>query len=350
LPSISPSASPTNSIPWTHQKNITGVYPDISFGVFVAISEEIFVVGSQEEEANSYAFYIYEFNGSTGEWEEGAKLSVSNNDSFMARSVAIDGQVVVIGSCQGFTDGGGGSIYIFEKDPNEGFWIMQEIIGSNGVINFGTSVGVSHGVVAVLGADSSSNGSIFVYTKDSNDIWQLTDKLTINDGQCYMGGAAIAISGEVIAFAQYKGASAFVFGFNKSTGKWQQTAILTLSDSSDVMYGSVGVSENIIVLGAYNGQGGSGSVYIYELDPSSGVWYEDNKYVPKAKDALLFFGTNVDVDGYSIVVGSPGEAGPAYVFILEKDQASGVWDQKADYDLESVNALFLVLEFQEALQ
>jgi hypothetical protein len=167
-----------------------------------------------------------------------------------------------------------------------------------------------------------------VYTKGSNDIWQLTDKLTINDGRYYMVEAAIALSGDVIALAQSLSPSAYVFGLNKSTGKCEKADKLTLSDSSDVMVGSIGVSENIVVLGAYNNRIGGGSVYIYELDPKSGIWHEDYKYVPEGGLS------DVDVDGYSITVGSSRIRNGSYAWILEKDQASGVWEQKAEYVLE----------------
>jgi hypothetical protein len=89
------------------------------------------------------------------------------------------------------------------------------------------------------------------------------------------------------------------------------------------------VSDGILVIGAPFDQGGSGSVYVFEKDPSNGHWSQTTKLRATDGDPFDSFGFSVGIDGNTIVVGAVSDgdkgtnSGSAYVF----EKANGNWDE-----------------------
>jgi hypothetical protein len=68
---------------------------------------------------------------------------------------------------------------------------------------------------------------------------------------------------------------------------------------------SVAINGNTAVVGAPRRGADVGAVYIYQYDPSSSTWAELPLYASDPENAD-FFGTSVDIDGQTIVVGCYG--------------------------------------------
>ncbi len=123
--------------------------------------------------------------------------------------------------------------------------------------------------------------------------------------------------------------SAYIFQWNDLTGAWVEVVQLFASDAAEDDFFAIGVaiSGDIVVVGAYGDDHSvvdGGSAYVFYRDQGGpDAWGEVAKLV--ASDAGLEdrFGSSVDLEGSTVVVGAPfadgagSDRGKAYVF--EKD-------------------------------
>ena len=120
--------------------------------------------------------------------------------------------------------------------------------------------------------------------------------------------------------------SAFVF--ERSGGTWTETAKLVASDGiPSARFGSaLAVDGTDIIVGASRhdiGPGGTAYVFI----KSGGTWVETQKLTPNYPMGSGIFGSSVDIDGETLIVGdrwddeADNQAGAAYFF----DRIGGTW-------------------------
>ena len=152
---------------WTQLAKLTasdGAANDY-FGISVAISGTTVVVGAYGKASFTGAAYTFTGSGST--WTQQAKLIASDgaaNDDF-GISVAISGSVAVVGS-PGKT-ASIGAAYVFVRSGTA--WSqLAKLTASDGAANdqFGTSVGVS-GTSGIVGAyvNNQSRGAAYVFAR-----------------------------------------------------------------------------------------------------------------------------------------------------------------------------------------
>ena len=187
-----------------------------------------------------------------------------------------------------------------------------------------------------------------MFEKDeSTGHWNETAKLTASDGHStdYFGYAVSAFRNRAIVGAYMddddngdRSGSAYVFQKNQSTGIWAETAKLKASDGAagDQFGRSVSISGKIVIVGAYRDDDygyNSGSLYVYEMNESTGVWSEAAKLTASDGAAGDFFGCSVSVSGNIVIAGAYGDddnglnSGSAYVF--EKNESTGIWIETA---------------------
>jgi hypothetical protein len=272
----------------------------------------------------------------------------AEGDHFGA-SLAIDGDTVVIGAP---FDGDPahywrGSVYIFARAG--GVWIEQgKLVSSDGESEdfFGDSVAISGDTIVVGapgddGPTSSQRGSAYVFVR-SNGTWNVQQKLfATGASENATVGASVAISGDTVVVGApgddgpvgaYQG-SAFVFA--RASGVWtqQQKFIPSDNEDNDHFGESVAVSGDTVVVGAPYDDGGAGNSHrgsAYVFVRSNGVWAEQQRLLASDGDSGDFFGS-VAINGDTIVVGAPGDnglaganQGSAYVFV----RGNGVWTQQ----------------------
>jgi hypothetical protein len=264
-----------------------------SFGVSVAIDGNIAVVGAYQNDSNgldSGAAYVYEFSGSL--WQQRQKLTPSEahpSDQF-GRSVAIEANTIVVGSYLG--------------DANE-----------------------------------PNTGSAYVFTR-SGFSWSQWQKLTApdaNTGDKF--GCSISIDSNTIIIGAYNGnnqkGSAYVFVRVGSTWVFQQEFIVSDAATGDNFGCSVAIDGNTILIGAHNhdhsGYNDAGSAYVYSRQAD--IWTQ--QFILRASDATPedHFGYSVALDGNYAVIGAyecdidvVTKAGAAYIFA--KPDANWVEQQK----------------------
>jgi len=259
---------------------------------------------------------------------------------FFGHSVAIDGNtaiVGVLGDIVGPNDDQG-SAYVFVRNGTA--WDLQaRLYASDGAVvdNFGFSVAIDGNTVAVGArtAGSADQGAVYVFTR-SGVSWSEQAKLMASDGELsdYFGNSVAIRGGKIVVGAPFWDATsdpannrgiAYLFTWNglnwvESTTKFQPSDGV----GGDIFGVEVAFDGTTAVIAARTADVSSntdqGSVYAWAWDGLS--WSFQGRLL--ADDGMLgdHFGSNVAVDGDTIVigarlddVGTNVDQGSAYVFV-----------------------------------
>ncbi len=157
---------------------------DARYGGCVAISGDTIAVGS----SGSQTAYIYDRDqGGGGNWGEVKLLSFAVAPEFFGWSVAVNGDVVMVGAYGDVHAGShSGSAYVYERDHGGvGAWgEVEKLTASDAAIwgHFGLSLGVA-GDIALIGGPSSDGGpgDAYVYRLFHTGI-SLPDPLSAAEG------------------------------------------------------------------------------------------------------------------------------------------------------------------------
>ncbi len=306
-----------------HQGAVTEDY----FGRSVAISGDYAVVGAfGRDDAGDRSGSAYVFDVLTGQQHRQLLPSAPDAKDFFGGSVALDGNLAVIGAL-GDDDNGGsaGAAYVF--DVRTGLELFK-LVASDGAPGewFGDSVAIS-GDLAVIGATRDDDhgyhsGSAYVFdTRTGQELHQLhAADATVGDNF----GVSVGISGDLAVVGAYLADgtgpySGAVYLFDATTG--QQLFKLFPSDgaSNDFFGTSVAISGDRVLVGAdgydedINGQGAA-----YLFDATTGV----QLYRIIASDGATDdrFGAAVSLRGDRALVGAPWcdapdqQSGAAYLY------------------------------------
>ncbi|MBN1674846.1 MAG: DUF2341 domain-containing protein, partial [Kiritimatiellae bacterium] len=250
------------------------------FGTSVSLDADRAVVGADGEAqkgANAGAAYVFKRVGST--WTQEAKLTASHGtaNDYFGKSVALDGDVALIGADNTLAAGVDGA-YVFRRIGTA--WVEEANLSrwdGTGDAHFGCAVSVA-GDVALIGSHADqSNGGAYVFRRDGSE-WAPEAKLTAPDGAtydrfgcsvCVRGDAAvIGAYGDDAANGGYDAGAAYAFRHNGG-GAWQLSRKLTASDAAayDFFGWSVSLSGDRALAGAYgNDARGStaGAAYVFD--------------------------------------------------------------------------------------
>ncbi len=313
----------------------------------LAVSGLTAVVGAYRADTpagvNTGAAYVFTKSGSA--WSQEAKLVASDaaaNDLF-GQAVAIEGDVVVIGSYLDDDAGSrSGSAYVFRKVL--GVWVQEAKLTASDAAEadqFGFSATLS-GNVAVIGANFNDDlgvdsGSAYVF-RWNGAAWVQEAKLLPSDGAAGdQFGGSVAISGNVVivgaAFANTADTDAgavYVFRWNGTS--WVQEAKLQASDGAqnDWFGFSASVDGDTALVGAFKVRpNNTGAAYVFRWNGIA--WTQEAKLQASDKRKQDSFGFSVDVVGDLAVIGASlgdgnvRDTGAVYVF-----QRSGTtWTQEA---------------------
>ncbi len=324
---------------FTQQAKLTasGGAANDQFGASVAISGDTVVVGAPAANVNettSGAVYIFVRSGTT--WTQQAKLMAMNSAAFgsFGRSVAIDGNTVVVGAPSDPFNVFLGTAYVFERSGTT--WTRQAILtprAEEAFVTFGVSVAID-GDTVVVGADFENTagpnfgkGAAYVFMR-SGTTWPVQAKLMASDGAVLdLFGSSVAIDGDTVVVGaigadippnENQGA-AYVFVRDATT--WTQQQKLTASDgaANDQFGSSVTTSGDTVVVGAPFDDSFRGSAYVFAR--SGTTWSEQQKLTASDGAASDQFGFSVATSGVTVMIGAVGagispsfDQGAAYVF------------------------------------
>ena len=214
------------------------------FGSSVSIFGDVIVIGAPEPFLDAPgSAYVFVHDGTS--WVEDAKLLASDGSWFdlFGVSVATSGDVIVVGA-EEHEDRGPrtGAAYLFRIQ--ESSWIeIQELLPSDVGADdrFGCSVSIS-GDLAVIGAsehdeNGNKSGSAYVF-RDHGTAWVQESKLLASDGLADDHfGAAVSISHDLAVIGAYRDdeyyyntGSAYVFDFRDCNNNG-------IADECDIRFG-----------------------------------------------------------------------------------------------------------------
>jgi hypothetical protein len=253
-------------------------------------------------------------------------------DSFGA-SVAIDGNTAVVGAYQNDSNGSDcGAVYVYELSGAQ-LTKRQKLVALDGSPGdqFGRSVAIDGNSIVVGSYYGDSNtpdtGSAYVFAR-SGDVWTQQQKLIAPDAAPDdRFGCSVSIDNNTIVIGAYRRnsftGSAYVFVRTGLTWDFQQELTASDAQSGEHFGYSVAIDNNIIIIGApnddYSSVGDAGSAYLYQRQDTT--WLEQN--ILRASDGgpSHHFGFSVALDGNWAVIGAyEGDtnivsgAGTAYVF------------------------------------
>ena len=328
-----------------------------NFGYSVAISGDYAIVGADYEDedaaggstlSSAGSAYIFKRTGTT--WAQEAKIVASDRATgdFFGVSVAISGNYVVVGAnyesenaTGGNTLSGAGSAYIFKRTGTT--WAQEaKIVASDRARDdgFGGAVAINGDYVVVGayqedenatgGSTLSAAGSAYIF-KRTGTAWAQEAKIVASDrAENDVFGFSVAISGDyVVVGAKYEsedaaGGSTLSFAgsayiFKRAGTAWAQEAKIVASNraESDYFGGSVAISGDYVVVGAYNkttSATSTGSAYVFKRTGTT--WAQQASIVASDRAANASFGYAVAISGDYAIVGAYAATGggSAYIF------------------------------------
>ena len=324
--------------------------PNDSFGFSVAVAGDVVAVGAVGDDSSRGAVYVFERNiVGVNAWQQVRKLvptDVAAGFDFGC-SVAVAGDVIVAGAYGCNTYGSlSGAAYVFERnlDGIDTWKQTRKLLPPYGEANyfFGRSVAVD-GDVAVVGAYGVDDnlGAAYVFERNAGgtNAWQWVAILLDREGVAEDGlGYSVAVAGDVVvagaagdAGAGAVSGAAHVFERNAGgTNRWGQVQKCAAADraAGDFFGCAVAAAEGLILVGAYLDDDiagdNCGSAYLFPYQPED--WNGTNKLVGNIWGTYegASLGKSVAVDGDVIVAGAEGTgvlgADSGTAFVYERNQ------------------------------
>lgn len=310
-------------------------------GSSVAVKDDLAVVGAPQDSHSgpvSGSAYVFRFDGTN--WIEEQMLTAPNetvleNGIWYGRSVAVDGDTIVVG---GAIAGGEdeetviGAAYIYRFD-GIGWVYEQELIASKPAKFdfFGTSVAVegdnivvgAPGCIAIPNGNCFTNlGLAYVFVHDGT-AWVEQAQLALSEPMSFgaFWGSPVAIDGNTVVVGgaldinddmQTGSGSAVVFV--RTDGGWDEQVVLTVSDPNGLVWfgQSVGLDSDTVILGSpiwgVNEKGSLGPIssLVHVFTRTGSDWIEQGMLaVPEIGANQISLGVPVAVEGDRSAVGRP---------------------------------------------
>jgi hypothetical protein len=288
------------------------------FGWSVAMSSNIVAVGAIYENANGVqtAGRAYTFNAGTGKLIATLTSPNSQVDGSFGWSVAMSGNIVVVGAPGETRDGEVGYAYAFSATTGK---LIRTLSSPNPQISgeFGISVAISGNVVIVGDDLETANGHplaghayIFNGLQPVEVIRTLTSP-NEKDGGFF--GTSVAVSGNIVVVGTLENPAGRAYTFNAGTGK----LIATLTSPNALTNANLGISVAIsgttVVVGApyatAKGYYPAGRSYIFSATTGKIIATLTSPNVQSAG----IFGNSVAVSSNIVAVGAPSESANGYV-------------------------------------
>jgi len=259
------------------------------FGGFVGIDGSLAVVGARGDDLNlpnAGAAYIFRREGLN--WVQEAKLvagDAAGGDLFGV-SVAISGDIVLVGA-QNDDDNGlqSGSAYAFRR-VSPGVWVQEaKLKASDGNADaiFGCAVAID-GSRAIIGARGdndfgAASGSAYAFRRGGSGNWTQEDKLLAGEnfppggqpGDAF--GTFVDVSGNLAVvgaqLSDFLGAdTGAVYLFRRvSSVSWvHQATLLQPGALPGDIFGACSISDDAVVVGAHGDDSDVGSAYVFIID------------------------------------------------------------------------------------
>jgi hypothetical protein len=342
------------------QSAVGVVDPDASasdwFGYSVGISENLIAIGSPNYNDGMLSsvgvVYLYEIISDEAVFVE--KIFASDLESLakFGQSLQIKNNLLIVGAPkkhETFADAGAAYVYNWDGTTfNFEAKLVAPVDGSYD--NFGYTVSIS-GNLALVGAPYedenevdavSINNSGSAYLFRNTGVWTFSQKIVAPDRNISdLFGNSVDLTQEFLVISAYEededeagintltgAGSVYLFSYNPFTNLFDFSQKIVPSDrDADNNFGSaVAIEGNTVIIGAeLQGEdelgvpsvNGAGAAYVFEYDGISS-WFEDQKIVATTQEPYAYFGESVAINSYRIIVGawnttSSADDGPPFV-------------------------------------
>ena len=303
---------------WVFEQKLLPSDDGFGFGNSLAIDGDVAVVGAPDFDAA----YVFRRKGDL--WTQEQKLVASDAARSGFGVVAIDDDWVLVGDRlhdhAGAEDSG--AVYAFRFDGKQ--WIeTQKIIPDNAseFDYFGEPIAIS-GDAAVVGVpmsntNGSNAGSAYVLRR-IDDFWSIEAELVGPSAGNSFYAWSVSIDGDVLVLGNRDLNTAVVYRYED--GAWSIEQTLSPSNGTSAFGESVAIRDAIIAVGANGVSDGLflGSAFKFEYDGQT--WTEVEVLLPPEGEEKEWFGTSVALAKGSVLVGAPGDSdncwsgGAVYVF------------------------------------
>jgi len=323
-----------------------GVDDGARFGESVAMDGIWAVVGARMEGLSQGmpdgAAYVYRHP--TGDWRDDQNwVEVQEltcdpfvcDDGGFGNSVAVDGDVIVVGAPDATGYGTDGIVYFYRYSAARNEWEQEEVVWPSGGTmedGFGWSVSVA-GDVAVVGAPGrdQQRGVVYVYRyNETSGSWEPDGGGTLAPSPGIVGGrfgysvsVSVGRDGQRIIVGQPGDGpgTAHIYLYDDNGAVWVLEATLTPSDASQFAeFGhAVSISGNYAAVGApHDDNAGTSTGSLFPFRRRFGNWIGDPKFTLDSPIDNEKFGSSVSVDGVHVVAGTGGNtSGRAATFEYE---------------------------------
>jgi choice-of-anchor B domain-containing protein len=246
------------------------------------------------------------------------------------QALAVGEDEVLVG--ESLSDSAPGYVYVYRKDSGGAWTEVQRLQASN------ASAGDHFGRTLTLSGDQLLTGStilqaIYVFEKDGSGLWRETQILTVSDNvEGNFIGRVAAGDGDryfTASWANSEGRGAvYVFERNPTNGLWRETAKLMGSDvEPNELFGmSIAAEGDLALIGTAQKDNGTGAAYVFRRDPATGEWSEQNKLSGRGTEPNSRFGAAVALEnGVALVSASTHEIGVGVVFEFSYDESAAEW-------------------------
>eukprot|EP00854_Cymbomonas_tetramitiformis_P027008 gene27008-33223_t len=302
------------------------------YGCSVALSSTHLVVGAPYDDdlgSSSGSVYVFSVSDSGALFLHKVTANDGSSRDKFGKSVALSSTHLVVGANG---DDDLGSVYVYSVSDS-GATFLQKVTANDGSSNdyFGTSVALSgtHLVVGASGDDDlgSSSGSVYVFSVTDTGATFL-QKVTANDGNSndYFG-CSVGLSGTHLVVGAFNddsfSGSVYVYSVTDSGATLVQKVKANYDSNGDGFGYSVGLSGTHLVVGAPYYDSYMGSVYVFSVSDSGATLVQ--KVTANDGSSYDYFGYSVALSGTHLVVGAPEDdsyQGSVYVFSVSDSGAT----------------------------
>jgi len=308
------------------------------FGESVAIFGDYAIVGSPEESFidsddfmnNRYsagAAYLYKYTKGTDKWELVTQISPKINYASFGKSVAIDGNRIVIGAFDQDVNGDGsganhGAVYIYEN-YTQGIGEPIMLSPSQEGTYFGRSVAISNDQIVVgatwghteAGVAGGNYGAAYIYSNKTGE-WILQQQIISPELDTMFGQSVSIYDNYLVVGSQARSATikgaGYAYYYNSDSESWVENGSFPIDGREGVnIVNKVLVSNSFLFITAYLDKQGSykvGSVSVYKRNISGTSWVFAQKISPLTVLSNGDFGVDISIsdDEKTLAIGASG--------------------------------------------
>ncbi|MCY3698767.1 MAG: choice-of-anchor B family protein [Gemmatimonadetes bacterium] len=185
-----------------------------------------------------------------GGWEEGARLAADGAPAGFGASIALGGDLALVGAP--LVDEGRGEAYLFGFEADAGWQRVARLGGDGGEAGraFGSAVAFA-GEEALVGAagQDAGLGAIHRFARDAAGEWQLAGTVAPDNAAPTAFGAALAVDGDVVwVGAPLAAGRGLVYRVEPSDDGWTAEAGFDMPGREPVQVGRVVAAGNRLVI------------------------------------------------------------------------------------------------------